>query len=76
MDNPKVMARQIYTGIEKHREWLYNEKIESRLRMNLYRLLQPRKAGTVEEAAPYITRKLSEMVNNILKMHRILVEGK
>lgn len=76
VDNPEVMAKRIYRGIENHREWLYNEKIERGLRMSLYRLLQPRKAEAVEEATPYITRKLSEMVNNILKMHRILIVGK
>ncbi|MBE0516998.1 MAG: HsdR family type I site-specific deoxyribonuclease [Methanophagales archaeon] len=75
VDNPEVMAKRIYRGIENHREWLYNEKIERGLRMSLYRLLQPRKAEAVEEATPYITRKLSEMVNNILKMHRILIVG-
>ncbi len=75
VDNPEVMAKRIYSGIEKHPEWLYNEKIERNLRMSLYRLLQPQKAGAIEEDTPYITRKLSEMVNNILKMHRILVEG-
>jgi len=76
MDNPEEIARRVYRGIEKHREWLYNEKIERGLRMSLYRLLQPRKAEAVEEATPYITRKLTEMVNNLLKMHRILMVGR
>nr|QNO50961.1 hypothetical protein BBGANOMO_00035 [Methanosarcinales archaeon ANME-1 ERB6] len=73
VDNPEVMAKRIYDGMEKQKEWFYNEKIERGLRMSLYRLLQPRRAGAIEEATPYITRKLTEMVSNILKMHRILV---
>jgi type I restriction enzyme R subunit len=73
VDNPEVMAKRIYDGLEKQKEWFYNEKIERGLRMSLYRLLQPRRAGAIEEATPYITRKLTEMVSNILKMHRILV---
>lgn len=76
VDNPEVMTKRIYEGMEKQEEWFYNEKIERRLRMSLYRLLQPRKAEAIEQAPFYVTRKLSEMVNNILKMHRILVEGK
>mgnify|MGYP000713339421 CR=1 FL=1 len=68
-----MMAKRIYDGMEKQKEWFYNEKIERGLRMSLYRLLQPRRAGAVEEATPYITRKLTEMVSDILKMHRILV---
>lgn len=76
VDNPEVMTKRIYEGMEKQKEWFYNEKIERRLRMSLYRLLQPRKAEAIEQAPLYVTRKLSEMVNNILKMHRILVEGK
>lgn len=76
VDNPDVIAKRIYNGIEKHREWLYNEKIERELRMSLYRILQPQKARAIEEDTPYITRKLSEMVDNILKMHRILVGGR
>lgn len=74
MDNPEAMAKRIYDGMEKQKEWFYNEKIERGLRMSLYRLLQPRKAETIEQAPLYVTRKLSQMVNNILKMHRILVE--
>ncbi|NMX21609.1 hypothetical protein C5S30_04080 [ANME-1 cluster archaeon GoMg4] len=74
VDNPEVMAKRIYDGMEKQKEWFYNEKIERGLRMSLYRLLQPRKAEAIEQAPLYVTRKLSEMVNNILKMHRILVE--
>ncbi len=73
VDNPELMAKRIYEGMEKQKEWFYNEKIERGLRMSLYRLLQPRRAGAIEEATPYITRKLTEMVSNILKMHRILV---
>ncbi len=38
VDNPDVMAKRIYNGIEKHREWLYNEKIERELRMSLYKV--------------------------------------
>lgn len=76
VDNPDVMAKRICSGIEKHREWLYNEKIERELRMRLYRILQHQKARGIEEDTPYITRKLSEMVDNILKMHRILVGGR
>lgn len=76
VDNPDVMAQRIYSGIKKYQEWLYNEKIERELRMSLYRLLQHQKAGAIEEDTPYVTRKLSEMVDNILKMHRILVGGR
>jgi type I restriction enzyme R subunit len=76
MDNPEAMAKRIYKAIEKHQDWLYNEKIERGLRMNLYRVLQAPKVGAIENTTPYITRKLTEMVSNILKMHRILVGGK
>ncbi|MCW3135114.1 MAG: HsdR family type I site-specific deoxyribonuclease [Methanophagales archaeon] len=76
VDNPEAMAKRIYKAIEKHQDWLYNDKIERRLRMSLYRVLQAPKVGAIENTTPYITRKLTEMVSNILKMHRILVEGK
>jgi type I restriction enzyme R subunit len=75
VDNPEVMAKRTYEEMKKQKEWFCNEKIERRLRMSLYKLLQPQKVGAIEEATPYITRKLNEMVNNVLKMHRILVEG-
>jgi len=77
IDKPEEMAKRIYSEMEKNKEWFYNEKIEGKLRMELYKLLlQLRKSGVIEEIGAYETRNLSEIVGNVLKMHRILAEGK
>jgi len=63
---PQTIAGEIYKEIEEHKEWPYNEKIERSLRRNLYKLLL--------KATP--KNQLVELVNNLLKMHRILMEGR
>jgi len=66
VSKPETMAGKIYKEIEEHKEWPYNEKIERALRRNLYKLLL--------KAMP--KNQLVELVNNLLKMHRILMEGR
>jgi len=61
---PETIAPQIYSAMNKHREWLYNAHTERKLRRNLYKLL----LTTTPK------NKLVELVNNLLKMHRILIE--
>jgi len=76
VDKPDEMARIIYKEMEKQRDWLYNERIERKLRTELYKLLLHfRKAGSIEEVPPYETRGLKEIVDNILKVHRTLIEA-
>ena len=65
VDKPEFIAGKIYKKIDKHREWLYNTKIERKLRKELYKLLL--------EPAP--EDQLVNLVNNLLKMHKIFTEG-
>ena len=75
VDKPDEMARRIYKEIETQKEWLYNEKIERKLRAELYRLLlHLRKPGSIEQVLPYETRRLKEIVDSILKIHGALIE--
>jgi len=66
VSKPETVAGKIYKEIEEHKEWPYNEKIERSLRRNLYKLLL--------KATP--KNQLVELVNNLLKMHKILIEGR
>ncbi|MEA1963548.1 MAG: HsdR family type I site-specific deoxyribonuclease, partial [Candidatus Aerophobetes bacterium] len=75
VDKPDEMARIIYKEMEKQRDWFYNEKIERKLRTELYKLLLHfRKAGSIEEVPPYETRGLKEIVDSILRIHRTLIK--
>lgn len=72
---PEEIAKEIYKQVDKQRDWLYNEKIERDLRTELYKILvQIRKPSDVEEAPIYETPNLKELVDNILKIHRALLE--
>jgi len=66
VSKPETLAEKIYKEIEEHKEWPYNEKIERTLRRKLYKILL--------KTTP--KNKLVELVNNLLKMHKILIEGK
>jgi len=66
VNNPETIAEKIYQTMEEHKEWPYNEKTERALRRNLYKLLL--KATHKNQ--------LVELVNNLLKMHKILREGR
>ncbi len=62
---PETRAGKIYKEIDRHREWLYNIKIERKLRKELYKLLL--------DSMP--EDQLVDLVNNLLKMHRISMKG-
>ena len=49
----------------KHKDWVYNEHTERTLRKNLYKIL----LRTIPE------NQLVDLVNNLLKMHEISMEG-
>jgi len=66
VSKPETIAAKIYKEVEEHKEWPYNEKIERALRRNLYKLLL--------KTTP--KKQLVELVNNLLKMHKILIEGR
>jgi hypothetical protein len=66
VSSPEKLAGRIYKDIVEHKEWPYNEKLERTLRRNLYKLLL--------KSTP--KNQLVELVNNLLKMHRILIEGR
>lgn len=78
VNNPEDVARQIYKDVDRYQEWLYNEKMERKLRTELYKLLsrsyrlKPTGISRDRGKPPYT--KFTDVVNNILKMHRILVE--
>ncbi|HKZ93954.1 MAG TPA: HsdR family type I site-specific deoxyribonuclease [Candidatus Bathyarchaeia archaeon] len=65
VNKPETMAKNIFPELERHKEWLYNEKTERDLRRELYKLLLP--------TAPKET--LVELTDNLLKMHKFLTEG-
>jgi type I restriction enzyme R subunit len=64
VNKPETIAGKINKEIEEHKEWTYNEKTERILRKNLYKLLL--------KSTP--KNQLVELVNNLLKMHKILTE--
>ena len=81
VNKPKETARKIAKDIDRCRDWLYNEKMEIRLRTELYKLLSQsykyaslKNVGRDRRKPPYT--KFTDVVNNILKIHRILVEEK
>ena len=66
VQNPKELARDVAKIVTKHAHWIFNEKTERELRMNLYRkFLEQRK--DIEQA--------SELVEELLNMDRIIREG-
>ncbi len=66
VQNPKELARDVAKIFTKHAHWIFNEKTERELRMNLYRkFLEQRK--DIEQA--------SELVEELLNMDRIIREG-
>jgi len=66
VSKPEAIAGKIYKEMDEHREWLYNVKIERELRRGLYKLLL--------NSAP--KSQLVDLVNNLLKMHRVFMEGR
>jgi hypothetical protein len=80
VNEPAEMARKIYQEIDKQREWFYNEDAEREIRKELYKLLsrEYREAsphrGSERERPIYVTH-LTDLVDRVLKMHRILVSG-
>lgn len=66
VSKPETNAEKIYEKLEGHKEWPYNQKTERALRRTLYRLLLE---STTKS-------QLVELVNNLLKIHRILIEGR
>lgn len=66
---PETIAGKIYKEMEEHKEWLFNEKIERALRRNLYKLL-------IKAAPKAIPEELTQLVKNLLEMHKILREGR
>lgn len=65
VNKPETITPKIYTELNAHDDWVYNEHTERTLRRNLYKIL----IGTIPEA------QLVELVNNLLRMHEILIEG-
>ncbi len=63
---PETITEEIYQKMEEHKEWPYNQKTERALRRNLYKLLL--------QSTP--KNQLVKLVNNLLKVHRILIEGR
>ena len=78
VNKPEDVAKQIYKDMDRYQEWLYNEKMERKLRAGLYKsLLRYDKSKispfTSRQKAPSYVN-YTDVVNNILKMHRVLVE--
>jgi type I restriction enzyme R subunit len=66
VSRPETIAPKIYNEMNKHKEWLYNAHTERKLRRKLYKILL--------KTTP--KNKLVQLVNNLLKMHKILIEGR
>jgi type I restriction enzyme R subunit len=62
---PETLTSKIHSELEKNKEWIYNEHTERTLRKNLYKIL----LESVSE------KQLVEIVNSLLKMHRIVAGG-
>ena len=65
VSKPEAMAGKIYKEMDKHKEWIYNTKIERKLRTQLYKLLL--------NSAP--ENQLVELVKKLLKTHRVFMEA-
>lgn len=63
---PEKMTPRIHKELGKHQEWIYNEHTERALRKSLYKILL--------DSAP--KKQLVELVNKLIKMHRISMETK
>ncbi len=70
---PERMAREVYRILLEHPGWPYNPRLESAVRRELYKLvkLPPRTLAEAGEDGPPV-RNLVEVVNNVLRMHRML----
>jgi len=58
--NPDIKSKEVYRLLDEHKHWVYSKGIEKSLRIALYKLL------AVSEV---------DLINNILKMHKNLVEN-
>jgi hypothetical protein len=79
VDEPEEMARKIYQEIERRREWFYSEDAERELRWELYKLLsgESKEVSAIKsgEEIPIYVIHLTDLVDKVLRTHRILASG-
>lgn len=79
VNKPEEMARKIYQELEERSEWFYSEDAEREVRKEFYKILSGEFRGASAlrggEEAPIWVAHTADLVNKVLKVHRILASG-